>query len=359
MKFYSQLNGFRFLFILFVLLEHWGPRWVYEKFDLGSLGVDLFFVLSGFLIGEILLTEKNKSKPVSLSLKNFYIRRALRIFPVYYLSIIVYGALFTTGGILLWNLTYTNNILECIDKARILPEYSHLWSLCVEEQFYVIFPFLVFFLNTKAIYRIVVAGILIAVIGRAVLATLQVHDYYVINMRFTLFALDCLFGGVLLAYLKTYHTAHLQKFFSKGLVIKPLIVLLFIAVYIIRNTPGDTIDNTLYRLNAAVLGFLLIGFSVMKGFSGFADVFLRNPLIAYLGKISYGIYIFHTFVKEIYYRYFSTNAAKEFFVNQKISFVSNLYVVDFISMFLLTVLLACLSYEVMEKKLLTLKNRFA
>ncbi|OSZ82182.1 hypothetical protein CAP35_02620 [Chitinophagaceae bacterium IBVUCB1] len=342
-----------------VLIEHWGPEWIYEKLHLGGLGVDLFFVLSGFLIGEILLVEKEQTTDVKAALKKFYIRRMLRIFPLYYITIITYGILFGTGGILLWNLTYTNNILECIDKSRMPASYAHLWSLSVEEQFYIVFPFLVFYLSRNNIYKVVIGGILLAIIGRALLSIIQVPDYYVINMRFTLFAFDCLFAGVLLAYLKTHKPAILQRVFSNGKAVLAAIVLLFVSVYIIRSMGDNITDNTFFRVGAASAGFLMIGYSVIKGFRKPLKLFLENRVIAYLGVISYGIYIFHNFVKAIYFQYLSDNGIKSFLSGLKIKGISNLYVIDFLSMFLITVLLSSLSYELMEKRFLKLKNKFA
>src|SRR5690349_19770511 len=86
--FYPQLNGWRFVFIFMVLIHHWGPQKFFEQYRFGWLGVDLFFVLSGFLIGEILLIEKGKTQNRMRSIGNFVMRRSLRIFPLYYITIL-------------------------------------------------------------------------------------------------------------------------------------------------------------------------------------------------------------------------------------------------------------------------------
>ena len=108
-KVYTQLDGFRFIFILLVLLEHWLPYAVYKYTKCGTIGVNLFFVLSGFLLGEILLEQKAKSVPKKIAIKNFFIRRSLRIFPLYFTVIILYSVFFSSGKIFLWNATYTTN----------------------------------------------------------------------------------------------------------------------------------------------------------------------------------------------------------------------------------------------------------
>ena len=71
-RFYPQLNGLRFIFIFFVLLHHWGPETIFKVTRIGWLGVDLFFVLSGFLIGEILIIENERKKNKLLGIKNLY-----------------------------------------------------------------------------------------------------------------------------------------------------------------------------------------------------------------------------------------------------------------------------------------------
>ncbi|MCB0699800.1 MAG: acyltransferase, partial [Chitinophagaceae bacterium] len=266
--FYKQLNGFRFIFVLMVMIQHWMPQWVYHYTHLGGIGVNLFFVLSGFLIGEILMREKEKTNSIAKSVKNFFMRRALRIFPVYYLTIAIYGVFFTTGGILIWNLTYTNNILECINVSRIPIEYSHLWSLCVEEQFYIFFPFLIFFTPRSKLKAVLIFAIVMSVLLRFGVTVAEYGDYNVIASRFTLMCVDCLFAGAFLAYLKTYRNETLVKIFNKKGLILPAIIVVAILHLVVRIYGTDLIYNTFFRFLSAMLGWLIIGYSVMVGFKG-------------------------------------------------------------------------------------------
>lgn len=359
MNFYPQLNGLRFCFIFMVLLQHWGPLSLYRDFHMGGLGVDLFFVLSGFLIGEILFIEKEKTTSKRTSLKNFYIKRSLRIFPLYYATLALYGVLFTTGGILLWNLTYTTNILECIDKMRVPKEFSHLWSLCVEEQFYLVFPFLALYVPLKRIKPLLLITICCTIAFRFIITIAKVPDAEVWSQRLMPASLDCLFAGVLLAYYKTYKQDSLKALFSKKILVYTVIILSMIAVYIIRSGQNQLLNNTLYRVNASLLGFAAIGFSVMVGFRGVVKTFLENSFIASLGKISYGIYMLHPFVEEQYYRLIDNNWVRNKLISFNTPVVSNRYIIDFISLFGITVIIAYTSFYFFESRFLKLKKYYS
>lgn len=160
------LDGLRGIAIILVMLFH------FRRYDFGEIGIDvgwigvqMFFVLSGFLITRILLNEKQKS--ISEYLKRFYWRRSLRIFPLYFAYLIVLSISFWLLGLpqamgkkAVWLYTYTYNF------TRLLPEWSHsvffthLWSLSVEEQFYLIWPLLIFFTRDKVL-KYILAGIIV------------------------------------------------------------------------------------------------------------------------------------------------------------------------------------------------------
>ena len=177
------LDGIRALAALLVIFTHWPNNALSLKF--GWIGVNIFFVLSGFLITRILLNSK--SHDISTYLRTFFCKRALRIFPVYYLFV------FTTFFVIfaLYNfvpplktheliamglntfrhdwlayLTYTINLKMNMAYFFKWPMYTHailghVWSLAVEEQFYIIFPFVVYFSSTSTLKKIVISIILI------------------------------------------------------------------------------------------------------------------------------------------------------------------------------------------------------
>lgn len=353
---YPQLNGLRFVFIFLVLLHHWGPQKIFEQYRTGWLGVDLFFVLSGFLIGEILLLEKAKTRSRLGSIKNFVMRRVLRIFPLYYLVILLFSLLVTSGGILVWNLTYTNNILQAIDLEKVPEEFWHLWSLCVEEQFYLFFPFFVFFVGKKWIPVFLGIGIVGSVVGRF-LATAVYHNtpaYALMPL-----CLDSLFMGVLLAYFKTFHVQRLQSFFQKKRLIAGGILLATLCLFLLCYKQNELFIYSFFRLSGSVLGFFVIGFSVMVCYRGTIKLFLENRFIAYLGKISYGLYLVHPFVEKIYYTYTAKNAVRNFLISLNQPLISNRYLIDFIFLFTATVAISYLSFEYFEKRFLKLKRLYS
>ncbi len=142
----KQLDGLRFLAVSAVMFGHWTLTIpALKTFDLYSatFGVNLFFVLSGFLIAQILLKNKQQEKPAAI-LRTFYIRRFLRIFPLYY-AVVFVGILINLPGARAYFLslvTYTANYPFGISTN--LGYLSHLWSLCVEEQFYIFSPSLLY-----------------------------------------------------------------------------------------------------------------------------------------------------------------------------------------------------------------------
>jgi len=151
--YFPQLDGIRTLAVLMVIVSHW-----YRGSDLpllyygGAMGVGLFFVLSGFLITHILLGQQARfqeggSEVKSAILKTFYIRRTLRIFPIYYLYVAALLMLGTGQAreIWAWLITYTYNFQLFLTNHWHSGYVEHLWSLAIEEQYYLIWPALLLF----------------------------------------------------------------------------------------------------------------------------------------------------------------------------------------------------------------------
>jgi peptidoglycan/LPS O-acetylase OafA/YrhL len=150
-----QLDALRAFAVLSVLAVHFvshPPRWL-EVVPWAACGVQLFFVLSGFLITGILLDSRNEVEAGASRfwmLRQFYTRRFLRIFPLYY-AVVLVGWLIKLPGFtetLGWNLSYLTNFY-ILQKGAWIEVASHLWTLSVEEQFYLVWPWVVLFLPNK------------------------------------------------------------------------------------------------------------------------------------------------------------------------------------------------------------------
>jgi peptidoglycan/LPS O-acetylase OafA/YrhL len=175
------LDGLRAIAVLMVLLCHFQlatPHWIWRVLHQGGFGVYLFFVLSGFLITRILLSEKNKPA----YFRNFYARRTLRIFPLYYgvlaLQFWVLLPIFPTPRILAdahyqgWLWAYGYNILTAVKGHFVFSSdwmwLGHFWSLAVEEQFYVVWPFIVLALGRETLLKLCIGIVALTPILRLV-----------------------------------------------------------------------------------------------------------------------------------------------------------------------------------------------
>jgi peptidoglycan/LPS O-acetylase OafA/YrhL len=199
-----SLDGFRAISIALVVCAHatgtntFGIRYSHWRLAaLGALGVNIFFVVSGYLITHLLLQESDSNGKISL--KDFYVRRALRICPAFYAFLVVMaiaaqaGLIATTRSDFLSALTYTMNC-----RATASWYVGHLWSLSVEAQFYLVWPLVLVFLGRRhAIRALVVLLVALPLIRAAILQFLPTHEnllFVVFREGFDALAVGCLFA---------------------------------------------------------------------------------------------------------------------------------------------------------------------
>ena len=201
LKYMPQLDALRALAVLAVMVHHFLPvdRYIPPDYiTLGLLAVRLFFVLSGFLITGILLNYRNDAP--GNALRRFYLRRVLRIFPIYYLTLFIALALqvrsIQQGAF--WHLTYLSNYVAGFHPEWMGPA-SHFWTLAVEEQFYFVWPFILLFVPRKHLAKTIVGTILVAVVFRAFILYFSNISIDAAGI-FTFATLDSLGGGALLAF---------------------------------------------------------------------------------------------------------------------------------------------------------------
>ncbi len=346
MQYFKQLDSFRFFAAFLVLVAHW-LHFVpgLEKFKLGFIGVDFFFVISGFLISAKLLSyqkfvERDELKKGAV-LKSFFVRRTLRIFPLYYL-IVIFGTMFNEGLIreaLPWNLTYTSNFFF-IQQQEWTSLFSHFWSLSVEEHFYLFWPFLILFIRRK--YFLLYTGLLILVALLFRLYMISNHDLMSARIH-TLSCLDMfMFGGVL-AYFRSDYRGSFDKFFSNDSV-KYSILLSFFLFYagIVYYHSSTHLVWGYYRLIMGVLYAGIIGLLTI-GFRGPIGKLFENKWLVLGGALSYAIYVIHSFIPGLLL---------------EIKKLQLPVFLEFMSYFFCTVLLSYLLHRFFERPIRKLGDKF-
>lgn len=264
----------------------------------GNMGVKLFFVLSGFLITRILLRSRDAVDASQVSgwfaARQFYIRRFLRIFPLYYFVIAVCVAinLQPVREILWWLVTYTVNIYAAI-QGKWMDYFAHLWSLAVEEQFYLIWPWFMLFAPRKRL-ALIMLGMVAMGLGWRWYAYRLGYNYLAIS-HFTFACLDTLGLGSLLAWL--HHSiipkATIQKYLTR--LVLPFALLGGAVVFVLADnrmfwTPHIVLFETFTGL---IFCWLVSG--AWLGFRGPGGALLESRPMVYCGKISYGIYVYQPF----------------------------------------------------------------
>ncbi len=176
-----QLDGLRGLAVTAVIFHHAiGESW--QRLNLGFFGVELFFVMSGFLIGGILRRARKAAEEEGLGLggvwQAFYARRMLRIFPLYY-GVLLGAAWINMPEVrenLPFTLTYMSNMKQILTFDRMPAPMVHLWSLASEEQFYLIAPAILLFSRWRSLAKIAVAMIIIAPLSRILIGMMWVGE---------------------------------------------------------------------------------------------------------------------------------------------------------------------------------------
>ena len=302
--FKPQLSGLRFCAVIFVVVYHFsqflmGLKWHY---DLGSLIV-FFFVLSSYLITRILLDAKvkalNRGMPVWKVAVAFLTRRTLRIFPAYYLYLVIL-MLFPLEGLDLRQ--HPGFYFGYMYNVRIFlthewgPYSVHLWTLAVEEQFYIIWPWIVLFIATRQLAKVfgfmILAGIAFRVIMLFVAP--QVGQFPMLVLMPA--CMDSFAAGALLAYLHYSGKQNNRWLKWVTFVAIPVWILL-----IVTNHHRSFIG--LDRVFISLCSVTVIDIA-NRGYTGFTGKFLENRLVQYLSKISYGIYLYHLIATLFFWKLF-------------------------------------------------------
>ena len=375
---YPALDGLRAIAFLLVFLQH------YYYIPWGWTGVNIFFVLSGFLITGILFDTRSERYRA----RNFYLRRTLRIFPLYY-SVLIITIL--VDPIFHWNWSvawiawplYLGNFLRYISPAvltsnspaqlaafawlrpRQAPQltffYGHFWSLCVEEQFYFFWPWVVFWVRSRRTL-IWICSIVVVVVPVARVLTQLVAPTWMLNAQLldsaTPFQLDALLLGALVALL--LRGSHQKRLFEVGEVVALCCglaagFLFFVGIVISYPNWRYGYPYPSWRLTwgQTLFDFLAAGIilCVLQP-SGFLYRLLSLKPLRWIGRISYGAYVFHDIPHELYRRFVGAIGKQCQFVAENGDFF--VIVVGLTS----TLLISWLSFRFYESAFLKLKERW-
>lgn len=368
-KFYPALNGLRGVAILLVFFQHyiiWSPVWA----QWGWTGVDIFFVLSGFLITGILYDTRNAKN----RFKNFYGRRTLRIFPLYY-AVLVFAIITSPVFHWVWErawflwFVYLGNftIFQAHREHAILLtsathpffhlHFGHFWTLCVEEQFYLVWPPIVYLVKDRVKLRnLCLAFVCAAPLLRLACTFLLRRELLNADFLyvFTPLRADALIlGGLLALCLRGPEAARIARLavpFMLGIL--GAFALGQIVSMIINGRPLSTLTGTVW--------IETFGYSVIDMFAASIIIQSLNEKTVFfklfnavwlkrVGEMSYGLYIFHQLFYDVYQ------------IIPKLIFgrnVGHIIILHALTSFICTPILAYLSYRFFESKFLRLKERF-
>ena len=306
----TSLDGVRALAVLVVFFHHiaftsindlrdtWpGPvRFIANLFREGQLGVDLFFVLSGFLITTLLL--KDRRKPGQSH--EFYVKRAFRILPALLLSLVVgYGVGYLNAPTVLLSLVFLTNYAHLFHFTATGP----YWTLAVEEQFYIVWPILVRKLSFKALHWVLLALVLVEPLVRYFA---NAHGHH--TMYYTYLRADSLAMGAWLGASTYYHRIYSSperarawwRRYGRGAALAGGVALGAQALAMNLGLLGAQTNTTL--LTAAPLLFTgVLAYLVTHGTALVPRLLSTRPL-RFFGDISYGLYLIHLTVMNVYDR---------------------------------------------------------
>lgn len=348
-RYYPSLDGLRAIAVTLVFLHHFNST----VFSLGWIGVNLFFVLSGFLITTVILNSVTQPN----FFKNFYIRRTLRIFPLYYLAIIIFliilpywssKEIYISSKETFWYFFfYVQNVYISIKGANA-GYLGHFWTLAVEEQFYILWPLIVFlnYKNTKRLIVVTLIGISTAIILREYLIFTQVSKLFVNVFTFT--NVDSLLLGSLLAIL--HHTKN-ADWIIKRMKYAVLLSVVFFSLFLVSYSFGylEAFKGTFLSVSFGSFIFYLFYHDETNTPTIISNLFM-NKILQNIGKWSYGFYVWH-------YPIILICMPKAHLVLNFLPPLIKESVLCFM-LFLITTFVSALSYNYFEKYFLKLKSKF-
>lgn len=355
MKQIKQIYALRGIGVVLVIMFHWLFQSQMSIIQRGPVAIDIFFVLSGFFITNILLEGKEKAEQHSFPKVNvfklFLLNRALRIFPIYYLTIsllyIFHDTTDTNIEHSFWYFfTYTSNFY--FQKTQAWDGItSHLWSLAVEEQFYLFWPFVILIVNRRWLPYVISIFILIGLATQ----TFWAKSEYDILLPFTCF--DALGIGALLSWITLYKVEYLKKVLWVLALLVGGCLLYFFAGKIINGQFPLAPEMFFSGIAALVIAYVFYTQNT-NGTIKFSLV-LNNPALIFLGKLCYGLYVYHNIIPHYLMRFVNQTNLLRYLPSV---FTTHFDLWFFTLNFVVLLSVSWLSWKYIERPILSLKKRF-
>lgn len=368
--YFPQIDGLRFLAFLLVMIHHFHARTdlleagtlshtiIFYLQQVGWIGVDIFLVLSSFLIFTLLMKEKEITGNVKI--KRFFIRRALRIWPLYFPYVIFAMVLLP----LFWPvqspdiyqdalsehlfpfMTFLGNISYAYFPESRTAFFGHMWTICLEEQFYLVVPFVICFLTLRPGRKFWLS--VITLLG----FTAAVKAYFILNAvpypmiwvnPFSRF--DPFIVGAVCAVLFKHKPDWFRVRYGLGL---GLLAVLLIGLAGGFGILGRDL-HTVWQLPIAALGGGVLIAAVLS--SKILGAVFSFPIVRYLGKISYGLYVFHMIGIKLVFEFLTL-----------VPVLGNglhTWLLDFALALAITIFISVISYQFYESRFLKLKDKYA
>jgi peptidoglycan/LPS O-acetylase OafA/YrhL len=362
----QALDGLRGIAIVTVLMYHSFPdlgpelgalgHTIAKAIELGPFGVDLFFVLSGFLITGILIDARDEPH----YFRNFYARRALRLFPIYYLHLavlalviprvyeLIHTSIPTYKGDWWWYLLYFGNWKSNWGQSD--PGLAHIWSLAVEEQFYLVWPTIVLLSGPRRLAYVCAALIVQATILRCVWASDAVPWNQVYRLTITRYD-TMAFGALVALALRSERYRPLAVRWARPLAIGGAMAFVGIAM-VAGGVEWERVAIQTFGTTAASVTFTGLVILAATGTAPRLNRILLRPMLLRYGKYSYFIYLVHGMVL-VHVGWVGAAVMK-----RAPLFSLPLKLLFFVLGNALVFYLATLSWRYIEAPLLTLKRRF-
>lgn len=346
---FKNFDAIRAIAALLVLVSHLEfqkkdfsipPFKIINLFPLGGISVTFFFVLSGFLICYLLIVELKKNNVINV--KHFYMRRILKIWPLYFLLLLF--SFFIYKDRIPYNVwTYCIFFMPHVPfiEGNLPGLLDPIWSIGIEEQFYLFFP-LIFFLNDLKKIFIVLAILLTSLVGFKLFLVISNSSFlkdYLYLARF-----DCMLTGALFAFSYYYYQLN-NKFFHSLFsfiysipvqIICYISLLLYLGIILTAGAP------IVHQVIALLFAIILVNLGTNK-----QSIFnIENKLLNQIGIISFGLYLIHKFINELILQYIH---------------IPNLWLVNiaiYAGSALLAIVIAHLLYYNYEIKFIKLKKKF-